>query len=72
MVYDVPVLLHYASHEGKGKVQIVGTIFRKENYGILFSPNSSYRKRVNEALLKIKETGTYEQLYRKWFGGNSS
>jgi hypothetical protein len=34
-------LLHYPSHEGKGKVQIVGTIFRKENYGILFRPNSA-------------------------------
>ena len=72
VVYDAPVLLHYASHDGKGKVQIVGTIFRKENYGILFPSNSPYRKPVNEALLKIKENGTYEQLHRKWFGVNNS
>ena len=37
-----------------------------------FLPTGSYRKPVDEALLKIKENGTYEQLYRKWFGGNSS
>jgi polar amino acid transport system substrate-binding protein len=72
VVYDAPVLLYYASHDGKGKVQVVGSIFRKENYGIVFPPNSPYRKPVNEALLKIKEDGTYDRLYTKWFGGNGS
>lgn len=69
IVYDAPVLLYYASHEGKGKLQTVGSIFRKENYGIAFPSNSPYRKPVNAALLKLKENGTYDQLYRKWFGG---
>jgi polar amino acid transport system substrate-binding protein len=72
VVYDAPVLLYYASHDGKGKVQVVGSIFRKENYGIVFPPDSPYRKPVNEALLKIKENGTYDRLYTKWFGGNGS
>ena len=72
VVYDAPVLLYYASHEGKGKVQTVGTIFRKENYGIAFPANSRHRKPVNEALLKLKENGTYDQLYSKWFGGAGS
>jgi len=69
VVYDAPVLLYFASHEGKGKVQTVGTIFRKESYGIAFPDKSPLRKRVNEALLKLKENGTYDQLYAKWFGG---
>jgi polar amino acid transport system substrate-binding protein len=72
VVYDAPVLLFYAAHEGKGKVQTAGAIFRKENYGIVFPSNSPYRKPVNEALLKLKENGTYDQLYTKWFGGNGS
>jgi len=72
VVYDAPVLLHYASHEGKGKVQTAGAIFRKENYGIAFPANSVHRKPVNEALLKLKENGTYDQLYAKWFGGAGS
>jgi len=71
VVYDAPVLLYYASHEGKGKAQTVGAIFRKENYGVVFPNKSPLRKRVNEALLKIKENGTYDQLYQKWFGGGS-
>jgi polar amino acid transport system substrate-binding protein len=72
VVYDAPVLLYYASRDGKGKVQVVGSIFRKENYGIVFPPESPYRKSVNEALLKIKEDGTYDRLYTKWFGSNGS
>jgi polar amino acid transport system substrate-binding protein len=70
VVYDAPVLLYYASHEGNGKVQPAGAIFHKENYGIVFPSDSRYRKPVNEALLKIKEAGTYDRLYQKWFGGN--
>jgi polar amino acid transport system substrate-binding protein len=66
------VLLYYASHEGKGKVQVVGPIFHKESYGILFPSNSPERKRVNEALLRLKENGTYERIYAKWFGDQGS
>ena len=58
VVYDAPVLLYYASRDGKGKVQVVGSIFRKENYGIVFPPESPYRKPVNEALLK-NQRGRY-------------
>jgi len=71
-VYDAPVLLFYAAHDGKGKVQTAGAVFRRENYGIVFPSNSVHRKPVNEALLKIKESGAYDQLYTKWFGGNGS
>jgi polar amino acid transport system substrate-binding protein len=72
VVYDAPVLLYYAAHGGKGKVQTTGTLFRRENYGIVFPSNSRYRKPVNEALLKLKENGIYDRLYAKWFGGNGS
>jgi polar amino acid transport system substrate-binding protein len=50
-------------------VHVIGPVFRKESYGIVFPANSRHRKRVNEALLTLKEKGTYEELYKKWFGG---
>ena len=68
VVFDAPVLLYYAAHEGKGKTNVVGQVFRKENYGLLFPPASPLRKPVNEALLKLRENGVYESLYKKWFG----
>ena len=69
VVFDSPVLLFYAAHEGKGKVSVVGPVFRKESYGIVFPQNSPYRRPVNNALLTIKENGTYQRLYDKWFSG---
>ncbi len=70
VVFDAPVLLYYAAHEGKGKVEIVGNIFREENYGIVMTNNNPYRKQVNKVLLTLKENGTYQALYDKWFKGN--
>jgi polar amino acid transport system substrate-binding protein len=67
VVFDAPVLLYHASKEGSGKVKVVGPIFRRENYGILFPRNSALRKRVNAALLKMREDGSYETLYERWF-----
>src|SRR5262249_50551049 len=71
IVYDAPILLFYASHDGSGKVQPAGSIFRRESYGIVFPTGSGYRNQANEVLLNIKEDGTYDRLYRKWFGGSS-
>ncbi len=67
VVFDAPVLLYYSAHSGKGKVQVVGPVFREENYGIVFPTNSPYRELVNKALLTLKENGTYQRLYDKWF-----
>ncbi len=68
VVFDAPVLLYHAANAGKGRVRVVGPIFRKENYGILFPQGSPLRKRVNEALLKLRENGTYDVIYARWFG----
>jgi polar amino acid transport system substrate-binding protein len=69
VVFDAPVLQYYAANEGKGRVQMVGTLFRKEDYGIVFPPGSPLRKRVNDALLALREDGSYQQLYDRWFAG---
>lgn len=72
VVFDSPVLLYYAATQGRNKVQIVGPMLRKENYGILFPRGSVLRKPVNEALLTLRENGTYDDLYTKWFSATQS
>jgi len=42
-----------------------------ESYGSLFPPDSRFRKPVDEALLRIKENGEYDEIYRKCFGSES-
>ncbi len=69
VVFDAPVLLYFAEHDGKGRVQTAGPVFRKEDYGIVFAENSALRKKVDGALLQLREDGTYGQIYQKWFGG---
>lgn len=68
VVYDAPVLLYHARHDGRGKVAVVGPVFRKEAYGIVFRTTSPYRKPINNALLALKEDGTYDRIYNRWFG----
>lgn len=70
VVFDAPVLLYYAAHEGYGRVQMVGSVFRKESYGIVFPMGSPLRKQVNAALLALQENGTYQMLYDRWFAGH--
>jgi polar amino acid transport system substrate-binding protein len=67
VVFDAPVLLFYASREGRGRVQLVGSPFRKEDYGIVFPRNNPLREQVNVVLLGLREDGTYQRLYDKWF-----
>jgi len=71
VVFDAPVLLYYAAHGGRGKVQVVGEVFRDESYGIVLPNNSPYRKPMNAALLKLKENGVYDTLYAQWFKSKS-
>jgi polar amino acid transport system substrate-binding protein len=68
VVFDAPVLLYYANTEGKGRATVVGRVFRQEDYGIVFQRGSELRKRVDGALLAIREDGTYQALHDKWFG----
>jgi polar amino acid transport system substrate-binding protein len=67
VVFDAPILLYYAAHDGKGKVQVVSNIFRKESYAIAFQNGSPYRKPINNALLSLQEKGKYQEIYDKWF-----
>lgn len=69
VVFDAPELSYYAGHDGKGKVQLVGPVFRKENFGIVFPIDSPLRKEVDRALLDLRENGTYQRLVDTWFGG---
>jgi polar amino acid transport system substrate-binding protein len=67
VVFDAPVLLYYAANGGRNKAHIVGTPFHKEDYGIAFQEQSALRKQVDRTLLALREDGTYQRLYDKWF-----
>ena len=50
------------------KIRFVEPVPTGEQYGIAFPEDSALVEPVNEALAEIKADGTYERLYKKWFG----
>jgi ABC-type amino acid transport substrate-binding protein len=68
VVFDAPVLRNYAHTDGQGKVRVVGPVFQPQDYGIAIKEGSLLTEIVNRSLLKIKEDGTYRQIYERWFG----
>ncbi|KIC40694.1 glutamine ABC transporter substrate-binding protein [Ruegeria sp. ANG-R] len=71
VVFDAPILSYYASHEGRRLATMTGGIFLRENYGIAFPTGSPLVEDVNQALLSLREDGTYDEIYRKWFGSRN-
>jgi ABC-type amino acid transport substrate-binding protein len=68
VVFDAPTILYYANNQGKDKVKLAGKIFDKQSYGFVISENNPLREKINRAILKLRKTGFYGQIYRKWFG----
>jgi polar amino acid transport system substrate-binding protein len=66
------VLRYYAFGDGAGAVQLAGPVFQAEDYGLAFRQNSELRGEVDQALLEIRQDGTYDLIKRKWFGGDES
>jgi polar amino acid transport system substrate-binding protein len=62
-----PPLRYYAAREGKGLVRLVGPEFSKGDAAFAFAEGSPLRRAVNAALLAVREDGTYQQIYNKWF-----
>lgn len=47
---------------------LTGEKFTDEPYGIAINKNQDkFRETINEAIVKIKENGTYAKIYKEWF-----
>jgi polar amino acid transport system substrate-binding protein len=68
VVAATPILLYYAARGGKGRVRLVGSQFNTAPFAMLFPLGSQLRRKVDSALIALRENGTYQQLYEKWFG----
>lgn len=66
--YDAPNVGYFARTRGEGRVETVGPLYEGQQYGIALKNGSEWVDDVNEALAAMKEDGTYETIYEKWFG----
>jgi polar amino acid transport system substrate-binding protein len=68
IVFDKPPLDYIVNNEGKGFFETVGGKFTIENYGIALPRESQIRKQINLELLKLQESGEFNELKSKYFG----
>jgi len=66
--YDAPNVGYFAQTRGEGRTKVVGPLYEGQQYGIVFHQGSEWVEPVNEALAAMKEDGTYDEIYAKWFG----
>jgi polar amino acid transport system substrate-binding protein len=67
VVFDEPVLRFYRAQHPDAGLQLVGTVFEKQDYGFALQQNSPHRKALNQALLTLAEKGVFEKLDKEWF-----
>lgn len=68
VVFDGPILAYYVQTKGLGKARLLDRIYRPEKYGMVFTEGNVYREAVDQAFLRLREDGTYDDLITKWFG----
>lgn len=49
-------------------MKIVSPEFDSVPVAIMFQLDSPLRRKVDRALIALRDNGTYQQLYDKWFG----
>ncbi|AQU84482.1 MULTISPECIES: transporter substrate-binding domain-containing protein [unclassified Halomonas] len=70
--YDAPNVAYFAQTRGEGRTKVVGPLYEGQQYGIVFHKGSQWVEPANEALAAMREDGTYDEIYEKWFGEASS
>jgi len=69
LVHDTANVRYYSQNKGKGLVRIADTVATPNHfYAIAMRRNSALTPRVNAALRKVIEAGSYASIYQKWFG----
>lgn len=68
VLYDMPNVKYYVAQEAADDLKVVGDVLQGEQYGIGFKKDSEIRDKMNEALQTLKDNGTYDDIYEKWFG----
>jgi len=69
VISDKPVIEYYLAETSDDTLFILPETFTKEQYGIVTSKqNDELTQKISSGLKKIKENGTYDKIYNKWFG----
>ncbi|MEI7832070.1 MAG: transporter substrate-binding domain-containing protein [bacterium] len=68
VVYDAPMLRYHLKNFKNEKLMMVGPVFEDQGYGIALPSGDPLRKRLNETILEMQESGFFKELNSKYFG----
>lgn len=69
VIINDQLLMSYNIKERKLPIQISSDILNKDEIGMAVKKgNEDFIKKVNTALAEMKQDGTYNEIYKKWFG----
>lgn len=69
VIIDYPVAMYKLKQGADKDLQIVGTPYKAPGMSLAVNKdNKELQDAVNKALKEIKENGTYDKIYKKWFG----
>jgi len=68
VVFDAPILHYESGKLNDDKLQMVGSVFERQNYAFALQQDSAFRERLNQALLQLSERGAGNELRAKYFG----
>ncbi|CAD6513158.1 glutamine ABC transporter substrate-binding protein GlnH [Candidatus Profftia tarda] len=67
VLHDTPNILYFIKTIGHDQFKTVGDSLESRQYGIAFPKNSPLHKQVNDALKTLRDNGTYNKIYKRWF-----
>lgn len=69
VLHDTPNILYFINTAGKGRFKAVGESIEAQQYGVALPKGSDeLRDKINGALKTLRDNGTYNTIYKKWFG----
>ena len=69
VVFDLPSLIYYVKTNPQAGMRVLDDLLEGQTFGIALPKGSPLTNEVNMALAKLKEDGTYDEIFNKWFGG---
>ncbi|MCD5380482.1 transporter substrate-binding domain-containing protein [Candidatus Gracilibacteria bacterium] len=67
IVADEPILQYYSKHAKIPIFSVVGKTFNPEGLGFMFQNNSELLENIDISILELKESGEYDEIYKKYF-----
>lgn len=69
ILYDAPNVNYYIQTSDEDNLKVVGDLYQAEEYGIgITKGQEALVEAINDALATLREDGTYDEIYEKWFG----